>query len=103
MNIGGAGTTILMIFAGLAGSGVLLLFVEGKLGNQDEAILTSFIPPIAFFYCNIKYRSNMRRYCLYNGLQIESISISTAAGFILAISAFVCMNINIIGRRTRNT
>ncbi len=49
MNIGGAGTTILMIFAGLAGSGVLLLFVEGRLGNQDEAILTSFIPPIAFF------------------------------------------------------
>ncbi|MGH9954572.1 MAG: hypothetical protein ACRD39_02790, partial [Nitrososphaeraceae archaeon] len=49
MNIGGSGTTILMIFAGLAGSGVLSLFVEGKLGNQDEAILTSFIPPIAFF------------------------------------------------------
>src|ERR671919_2997840 len=49
MNIGGAGTTILMIFAGLAGSGVLSLFVEGKLGNQDVAILTSFIPPIAFF------------------------------------------------------
>ena len=38
-----------MIFAGLAGSGVLSLFVEGRLGNQDEAILTSFIPPIAFF------------------------------------------------------
>jgi hypothetical protein len=49
MNIGGAGTTILMIFAGLAGSGVLSLFIEGELGNQDEAILTSFIPPIAFF------------------------------------------------------
>jgi hypothetical protein len=49
MNIGGAGTTILMIFAGLAGSGVLSLLIEGKLGNQDEAILTSFIPPIAFF------------------------------------------------------
>jgi hypothetical protein len=49
MNIGGAGTTILMIFAGLAGSGVLSLFLEGKLGNQDVAILTSFIPSIAFF------------------------------------------------------
>jgi hypothetical protein len=49
MNIGGAGTTILMIFAGLAGSGVLSLFVEGKLGNQDVAILTSFIPSIAIF------------------------------------------------------
>jgi hypothetical protein len=49
MNIGGAGTTILMIFAGLAGSGVLSLFIEGELGNEDVAILTSFIPPIAFF------------------------------------------------------
>lgn len=49
MNIGGAGTTILMIFAGLAGSGVLLLFIEGKLGNQNVAILTSYIPFIAFF------------------------------------------------------
>jgi hypothetical protein len=49
MNVGGAGTTILMIFAGLAGSGVLSLFIEGKLGNQDVAILTSFIPFIAFF------------------------------------------------------
>jgi hypothetical protein len=49
MNIGGPGTTILMIFAGLAGSGVLSLFIEGKLGNQDVTILTSFIPFIAFF------------------------------------------------------
>jgi hypothetical protein len=49
MNIGGAGTTLLMIFAGLAGSGVLSIFTEGKLGNEDVAILTSFIPPIAFF------------------------------------------------------
>ena len=49
MNIGGAGTTILMIFAGLAGSGVLSVFTEGKLGNEDVAIMTSFIPPIAFF------------------------------------------------------
>src|ERR687898_1787521 len=49
MNIGGAGTTILMIFAGLAGSGVLSLFVEGKLGNQDVVIMNSFIPFIAFF------------------------------------------------------
>jgi hypothetical protein len=49
MNIGGAGTTILMIFAGLAGSGVLSLFIEGKLGNEDIAIMTSFIPSIAFF------------------------------------------------------
>jgi hypothetical protein len=49
MNIGGAGTTLLMIFAGLAGSGVLSVFTEGKLGNQDVAIMTSFIPPIGFF------------------------------------------------------
>jgi hypothetical protein len=49
MNIGGAGTTILMIFAGLAGSGVLSLFIEGKLGNEDIAIMNSFIPFIAFF------------------------------------------------------
>jgi hypothetical protein len=49
MNIGGAGTTLLMILAGLAGSGVLSLFVEGKLGNQDVTILTSFIPFIAIF------------------------------------------------------
>jgi hypothetical protein len=49
MNIGGAGTTILMIFAGLAGSGVLSLFIEGKLGNEDVAIMNSFIPFIAFF------------------------------------------------------
>src|SRR5215212_4900105 len=49
MNIGGAGTTILMIFAGLAGSGVLSVFTEGKLGNENVAIMTSFIPPIAFF------------------------------------------------------
>ena len=49
MNIGGAGTTILMIFAGLAGSGVLSVFTEGKLGNEDVAIMTSFIPPIAIF------------------------------------------------------
>jgi hypothetical protein len=49
MNIGGAGTTILMIIAGLAGSGVLSLFIEGKMGNEDIAIMTSFIDPIAFF------------------------------------------------------
>jgi hypothetical protein len=44
-----ADTITLMIFEGLAGSRVFLLFVERKLGDQDEAILTSFIPPIAFF------------------------------------------------------
>jgi hypothetical protein len=34
MNIGGPGTTILMIFAGLAGSGVFSLFIEGRLGTK---------------------------------------------------------------------
>jgi hypothetical protein len=43
------GYTILMIFAGLTGSGVLSLFIEGKLGNQDVGIMNSFIPFIAFF------------------------------------------------------
>jgi hypothetical protein len=49
INIGGPGATILMIFAGLAGSGVLSLFIEGKLGQENIGIMTSFIPPIAFF------------------------------------------------------
>jgi hypothetical protein len=49
MNIGGPGATILMIFAGLAGSGILSLFIEGKLGNQNVVIMNSFIPFIAFF------------------------------------------------------
>jgi hypothetical protein len=49
MNIGGPGATILMIFAGLAGSGVLSLFIEGKLGQEDIGIMTSFISPIALF------------------------------------------------------
>jgi hypothetical protein len=49
MNIGGPGATILMIIAGLAGSGVLSLFIEGKLGNEDVVIMNSFIPFIAFF------------------------------------------------------
>src|ERR671919_2780625 len=49
MNIGGPGATILMILAGLAGSGVLSLFIEGKLGQEDIGVMTSFISPIAFF------------------------------------------------------
>jgi len=49
MNIGGPGTTIIMIFAGVAGSGLLSLFIEGQLGNQNVTIMTSFVPYIAFF------------------------------------------------------
>lgn len=49
MNVGGAGATILMIFAGLSGSGALSLFTEGELGQQNIAVMDSFIPPIASF------------------------------------------------------
>src|SRR5919205_3621387 len=38
MNIGGPGATILMILAGLTGSGVLSLFIEGKLGQEDIGV-----------------------------------------------------------------
>jgi hypothetical protein len=38
-----------MIFAGLSGSGVLSIFIEGSIGKEDIAIMTSFIPPIASF------------------------------------------------------
>ncbi len=49
MNIGGIGTTLAMIFAGLAGSGALSLVTEGKLGRENFAVMDSFIPPIATF------------------------------------------------------
>lgn len=49
MNVGGTGATVSMIFAGLAGSGALSLFTEGELGQQNTAVLDSFIPPIASF------------------------------------------------------
>ena len=49
MNIGGIGTTLSMIFAGLAGSGALSLVTEGQIGTQNLAIMDSFIPPIASF------------------------------------------------------
>lgn len=49
MNIGGIGTTLSMIFAGLAGSGALSMITEGQLGKQNLAIMDSFIPPIASF------------------------------------------------------
>src|SRR5688500_2595632 len=58
MNIGGAGTTILMIFAGLAGSGALSIFIEGKLGTEYVAIMTYFIHPIAFFIMNLRVLIN---------------------------------------------
>lgn len=49
MNVGGAGAMLYMIFAGLAGSGILSLFSEGKLGTQNPAIMDSFIEPIGAF------------------------------------------------------
>jgi hypothetical protein len=50
MNIGGAATTITMIFTGLAGSGALgiILGASDSL-QQNTAIMDSFIPPIATF------------------------------------------------------
>jgi hypothetical protein len=47
MNIGGPLATILMIFAGLAGSGILSVFSGGHVGTEDINIMTSFISPIA--------------------------------------------------------
>lgn len=49
MNVGGTGTTLLMIFAGLSGSGALDLFTKGEIGSQNLMIMDSFIPPIGLF------------------------------------------------------
>jgi hypothetical protein len=48
MNVGGAATTIIMIFAGLAGSGVLgiLMGASDRL-QENTAIMDQFIAPIA--------------------------------------------------------
>ena len=51
MNVGGAGTTILMICAGLIGSGVLSIFTEGNIGKENIIIMNLFIFPIASFIC----------------------------------------------------
>ncbi|TBR22852.1 MAG: hypothetical protein EPO63_06715 [Candidatus Nitrosotenuis sp.] len=49
MNVGGTGTTLLMIFAGLSGSGVMDLFTTGEIGKSNFAVMDSFIPPIGLF------------------------------------------------------
>jgi hypothetical protein len=50
MNVGGAATTITMIFAGLAGSGVLGLILGGSVSLQpNDASMDQFIAPIATF------------------------------------------------------
>lgn len=46
MNVGGAGAMMTMTFAGLAGTGLLGIFTEGKLGPKYPAIMDSFIEPI---------------------------------------------------------
>jgi hypothetical protein len=40
-------TTLLMIFAGLSGSGVLSVFTEGNIGPQNVDILNTLTTPIA--------------------------------------------------------
>jgi hypothetical protein len=48
MNIGGPLATILMIFAGLSGSGITSIFTEGKVGQQNVEVLNTLVTPIAF-------------------------------------------------------
>ena len=49
MNVGGAGAMMIMTYAGLAGTGLLSVFTEGKLGPKYPAIMDSFIEPIGGF------------------------------------------------------
>jgi hypothetical protein len=50
MNVGGAATTIAMIFAGLAGSGILGVTLGGnELLQPNAAIMDQFVPVIAAF------------------------------------------------------
>ncbi len=49
MNVGGAGAMMIMTYAGLAGTGLLTVFTEGKLGPKYPAIMDSFIEPIGGF------------------------------------------------------
>ena len=49
MNVGGAGSMMIMTYAGLAGTGLLTVFSEGKLGPKYPEILDSFIEPIGGF------------------------------------------------------
>jgi hypothetical protein len=48
MNIGGPLATILMIFAGLSGSGIISIFTEGQVGPQNVEVLNTLVTPIAF-------------------------------------------------------
>jgi len=49
MNVGGAGAMMIMTYAGLAGSGLLTVFTEWKLGPKNLTIMDSFIEPIGGF------------------------------------------------------
>jgi hypothetical protein len=49
MNVGGAATTIVMIFAGLAGSGVLGVILGGDSLQPNATIMDQFVPLIAAF------------------------------------------------------
>jgi hypothetical protein len=50
MNIGGAATTITMIFAGLAGSGALgVILGASDMLQPNDAVMDLYIPPIAVF------------------------------------------------------
>ncbi|MDH3618918.1 MAG: hypothetical protein OES14_05510 [Nitrosopumilus sp.] len=49
MNVGGAGSMMIMTYAGLAGTGLLTIFSEGKLGPKYPEIMDSFIEPIGGF------------------------------------------------------
>ncbi len=49
MNVGGAGSMMIMTYAGLAGTGLLSVFTEGKIGPKYPAIMDSFIEPIGGF------------------------------------------------------
>ncbi len=49
MNVGGAGAMMIMTYAGLAGTGLITIFTEGKLGPKYPAIMDSFIEPIGGF------------------------------------------------------
>ena len=47
MNIGGPLATMIMIFAGLSGSGIISVFTEGKVGQQNVEVLNTLVAPIA--------------------------------------------------------
>ena len=55
MNIGGAGTTIVMIYSGLAGSGILDIVIKEIMSGQSSTInsnvdiMVQFIVPISGF------------------------------------------------------